>query len=79
MEEERSKSPTGLIVALFVLAVPVLYVLSIGPVAYLSSSGTIRYDRRDAAEGFYAPLFWASENCEPFDHALERYIQLWVK
>jgi hypothetical protein len=75
MEDRRSSLAGALVaVVLFMLALPVLYVLSIGPAAAI-------YQNRaapEAVEGFYAPLQWVADSSEAARQALMWYVELWV-
>lgn len=61
-----------------VLSLPLLYVLSTGPIGYLHDEGFIDepYSRLFAMS--YMPLWWLCEVCEPFSLALDWYLRdLW--
>jgi hypothetical protein len=60
-------------VALVVL--PLLYVLSLGPVAKLHS--VLHVGPTRAALTFYAPLIWCAEKSDAAEKALEKYLALW--
>jgi hypothetical protein len=76
MDQKRGPNAV-LIVILLLWAMVSLYVLSIGPVARLANAGVIQYTRTDAANGFYAPLFWLCDNCKLVERALRVYLGLW--
>ena len=59
---------------LWVGLVPFLYVLSIGPVALIASTGPAR--RVSAVRGFYQPVIWLHDHT-PLKRPLEIYIELW--
>ena len=61
------------------LALPILYVLSIGPVIYAyNANGNTLGPRTDVAcEIFYTPLVWLYENT-PLRIPLDWYFELWV-
>jgi hypothetical protein len=77
MDENRTKSlsPWKLTAMLLVLVIP-LYVLSVGPVLYLSNNGFPSLGK--SLEGFYSPLVWVAEQWRPLDYALKRYIAWWL-
>jgi hypothetical protein len=57
---------------------PVLYVLSIGPVAGLHTRHLLSDSAKDATERFYYPIEWIGENGpEPVGQVLMWYSQLW--
>jgi hypothetical protein len=60
----------GVVVALLLL--PVLYVLSMGPVARFATTPGSRH----AAQAFYAPLVWLHDST-PLKGPLEWYVELW--
>jgi len=62
-----------LAVALVVL--PILYVLSSGPVIWLGVSGYVPLKLVDA---FYEPLIWASDRSEAVERTSSWYYRLWV-
>jgi hypothetical protein len=74
MSEEREKRGGGcaaLVVAVLVL-LPLLYVLSTGPVICL-----IHHEYIPNVQ-LYRPLQWAGNHCEPFDKTLRWYVSLFV-
>ena len=54
-----------------------LYVLSMGPVCYLQTSGTIELNE-DGISRFYFPIEWLGANCKPLGDALLWYLHLWT-
>ncbi len=71
-EETGSKSGHRAAIAI-VAMMPVLYVLSIGPVAALAERGVIP---PLVAINFYQPVFWLCQY-RAFEMPLERYLELW--
>lgn len=60
--------------AAFALLLPLIYVLSIGPVAMLCT----RYNwDSDLPEKIYAPVFWLHEHTA-LKKPLEYYVELWI-
>jgi len=59
---------------ILLIALPLLYVLSIGPVAAI----TIRTSRsdREFVEQFYAPVIWLHDHT-PLKKPLEYYVMFW--
>jgi len=74
-EENETKSPSHgfSIVIGFLIALPLLYVLSVGPVAlYVQKTST---DTQKLNE-FYRPVVWLHDQT-PLQKPLELYIKLW--
>ncbi len=78
METERNTKSSGAVVLCilaFLVLLPVLYVLSIGPVALLY--------RTTSAPPFvvaiYIPLLYVAETWDAFGDVLQWYIDLWTK
>lgn len=75
-ERDEKRGGLGCAIAgvLLLLLLPVLYVLSIGPVAMLvNNNDSLRW-----MAVIYHPLGWLAECYEPIGHALEWYVDLWV-
>lgn len=73
-ETERSRSaPLVAGVLLSVMSLPALYVLSVGPAAWLVNH---EYINRPATEAFYKPLAAAIERNETFFKVVVWYIEL---
>ena len=78
--EEHGRGRSGVAIAVIgvlVLAIPLLYVLSVGPAAYV-------YDRIDDSSALattlqtiYAPLGWVSEQSSLTRDALNWYLSVW--
>lgn len=69
----RSSGGLGIAVALVMLALlPVLYVLSVGPVAMMFPQ-----EPPDWAKVVYAPLIWLAETSDVAAKVLEWYVRLW--
>jgi len=73
-EEKRSGLGCAAAVVLMLLLAPVLYVLSIGPAAWLIKSN----DFFKWIGVIYYPLELLGESCQPFDDAIRWYIKLWM-
>jgi hypothetical protein len=77
MNVESDKKGSGLIAMLSLvgaLLLPVLYVLSIGPMSALA------FGNGAAPRWYfvlYAPLLWICNYCDPFDSFLAWYVMLW--
>lgn len=68
---ERSHVTTWVVGLLILL--PVLYVLSIGPVAALSTRTGLN---PDSLRNFYGPVIWLHDNT-PLKVPLEKWVELW--
>ena len=75
MEEREKKSGWGCAIGLVlvVLFLPVLYVLSIGPVAWLMGNEATWW-----SEAFYYPLGQLAAYFKPFRDALGWYLEFWT-
>ena len=62
----------------WIIALPLLYILSIGPVIKLGDMLSPSAGFQRVANTAYAPLFWISQNSDPFQDFLWWYIfDLW--
>jgi hypothetical protein len=75
MEEQRT-SRLGIVVALVLLiAVPALYVLSIGPVqVFFANKPTPAW-----VDVFYRPLYWIAHRSDTINGLFQWYIEHWAK
>jgi hypothetical protein len=72
-EQIHRSSSSGGTLAWFLLAAPLLYILSIGPVAAI----WVKTQSRVAPlETFYAPVIWLHDHT-PLKEPLEWYVELW--
>jgi len=67
----RSSLAVWLTVA--VLLLPILYVLSVGPVFWLHKHGYLGY----SALAIYGPLSYLYDSCQPVRYAIDWYASLW--
>ncbi|MFW6287059.1 MAG: hypothetical protein ACOC29_03870 [Candidatus Sumerlaeota bacterium] len=74
--KDASDSARLLIWLLAILLIPVLYVLSIGPVAALYELTQPSFMPQAALEAFYFPVLWLHENT-PLAEPLEKYVEMW--
>ena len=75
----RTVRPLGvLLLSLLLLLLPILYVLSIGPVFGMVQSGWIGKSWLPAIETFYSPLRLAVVYIPGFDILLSEYQRLWA-
>ncbi len=76
--KHNSAAAVVVVIAILVLvALPVLYVASVGPAVLLAQRGVIQGDENSFAARFYSPLSFAHSNCEPARQALDWYVSLW--
>ena len=74
MSPESKRTGSGAAVALLIaILLPILYVLSIGPVVALVEKTGVG---DEAARVFYAPVIWLHDNT-PLEKPLEAYAELW--
>jgi len=62
-------------VVLFVLFLPMLYVLSIGPAVWLLANGHVS---REPLRTLYAPLEWLGDAAPSSRRPLQWYVRLWA-
>jgi hypothetical protein len=73
-DKQSDRRRTMLVVcAILLIALPVIYFLSVGPALWLTNRGYISEAHFKTA---YAPLLWARE-WKPFGEVLQRYVWLW--
>ena len=75
--QEREKNSSGVgcfILGMVALMLLPLYVLSIGPVAWLAD----RFPSLESIGIIYAPIGFLAEVCQPVDDALTWYLELWL-
>ena len=75
-QPKRSRWKRRALIA-FVLLLPVLYVLSAGPLLGLHDRGRLPDWGENAVEVFYAPLGWLMFSCEPVGRLIGWYLGLW--
>jgi hypothetical protein len=74
--ESRGGAGVAAVILLFLaLLLPVLYVLSTGPVVWYCLSNEYP---DDFIQTFYAPLIWLCEAIPAFGNLVERYVQWWI-
>jgi hypothetical protein len=81
MEEQPGKNAGGaglaLVVALLFMAVPFLYLISLGPAIWLDSHGFVNPPTHAALEWLYSPLAWVAENVPAIGPAIQAYAEWW--
>ena len=61
------------------VALLVLYVLSIGPLAWMNNRGWIRREWHPILSWTHAPVMWTIDNKVPIiGRALDSYVRLWL-
>ncbi len=77
--ERRSKSGGAIVAAIVLVAMlPLFYVLSLGPAAWLADHGYINGDEGSAAAKLYFPLAILGENVPLLGDLLEAYMSLFT-
>ena len=76
--ESESTGPLLVATAAVTAALPILYILSAGPVHWLWSSGYVSGDEGSFVWAIYAPMRWACQTCEPFCNFIEWYQSFFV-
>lgn len=81
MDEKPMKRGGGTAVVLVLVAVlvvlPMLYVLSTGPVVWMAHSGFISESLIPVIGVIYAPLEWVAHNVPVVGPALDQYVEWW--
>ena len=81
MEDKPTKRGGGAVVVMALVAVlvllPMLYVLSIGPVVWLVSNGRIGPSFQSGLEMVYAPLEWTVNEVPLIRGPIVMYAELW--
>jgi hypothetical protein len=81
MDDKATKRGGGavaiVLVAVLVL-LPMLYVLSVGPVAWMITGGRIDPSWKPAVDVAYTPLEWVAEHVPVVGPAIQGYVELWV-
>lgn len=67
------------VVLLAVAGLLLLYVLSVGPAAWLGEHGILSRDMRDMVEVIYIPLVFLAMQSETTHELLLDYINLWIR
>lgn len=74
-EGSRGGGIVVVVVTMLLLALPALYVLSIGPAAWLFER---EYISQLPLEVIYTPITLVADYCPPVADGLERYVDLWI-
>lgn len=81
MNEKATKRGGGVVLAVVLVAVlailPMLYVLSIGPVCWMVNNDLIDQSWMPAIENAYGPLDWTAHKIPGGHDALSMYMSLW--
>lgn len=71
---QRPSNKSAAIILALVLLLPVVYVLSTGPVAWMQHHDFVG---EDPAYTVYAPIRWAVQHSSTVAWAMKRYLVLW--
>lgn len=81
MENKPAKRSGGAaaaaIIVVVLVLVPLIYVLSIGPLVWLAGTGRISKSWMPILETAYSPLQWTANNVPVAGPAIESYAELW--
>jgi hypothetical protein len=78
MTRSQTSTSHSLIWIAVILAVPVLYILSIGPVSYLQATKSYTISPGSRLDHFYGPLGTAIQRA-PLNEALLSYVGWWTR
>jgi hypothetical protein len=78
MAEKRNSAAAPLTIATIAILLPIVYVLSIGPVARLANYGRASNETVRRINGFYKPLIKACSRTGTLP-ILEAYVEWWDK
>ena len=79
MKEDRERQSSWSVAAILLtiaLLLPVLYLISSGPVEWLMSRGYVSYDN-PFVKAFYYPGEFLMRNCQPLNDFVRWYLALW--
>jgi hypothetical protein len=80
MTDERGKrrnaAPMAIALIVLLVVLPCVYVLSIGPIAYLVNHG--HPELAETANNVYYPIFWLCDSCAPIGRIVVAYMELWT-
>jgi len=74
--KQQGRSAAGVVVLVCVVLLPVFYVLSVGPAAWLVKHKCLP---ETIVDTIYLPLLWLHENVKPARYLLEWYVALWER
>jgi hypothetical protein len=77
MRENAPRSSVAVWLIAAVLLLPVVYVLSVGPMFWLHQHGGLSPVTDELIALPYAPLGWLRDKCAPFARALDWYLDFW--
>jgi hypothetical protein len=75
MADMRARSGSAIVLVLIIALLPMLYVLSAGPVVWLYNRGMLGED--SPIWLVYVPLGFAAEKCDVFENVLTWYLHFW--
>lgn len=76
--DKRGSGAVAIVLVAVLILLPILYVLSVGPVAWLDSNDSLNEPMHSVAVIVYFPLSWAVNNGVPIvGPALAAYVEWW--
>jgi hypothetical protein len=78
MDNRSQHQSSGALWTLWILSVPLVYVLSVGPVVRLTMDNSHARGVPEWVDALYRPLGWIHEHT-PLEKPLEWYMELWLK
>jgi hypothetical protein len=77
-KSKRSGAAAALLLGAVLVLLPMLYVLSIGPVARMLEDGWISKSWEPTLESAYFPVIWAVDTSPAVDSVMTNYMHMWV-
>ena len=78
MSKDSLSSASAAMWIMTILVAPLLYVLSIGPVAYLEARKSLTISQGSRLDQFYGPIGTVMQ-CAPFNKPLLSYTNWWTR
>jgi hypothetical protein len=78
MRQSNGSATVLVVIVLLIVLAPILYVLSIGPVVWLSERGLVNTDEGSAAVIIYSPLIWAAASSPKVEAAFTWYASIFA-
>ena len=66
------------VIVVLLFALPLIYVLAIGPIVWLHDRGHIEITPNSIIGIAYRPLEYAAQECKPVEASIEWYVSLWT-
>ena len=74
-DKHERRSTTAVIVLCVMIGLPVVYLLSVGPMEWLYLHGYIAHE--SVVWNLYTPVMWLRDNSETASRVLDWYVLLW--